>query len=90
MTPVEVVLAFATAVFVNFDTNAAEELVKPEYIQHNPAVPTGAAPILGFIPALKDSGIAADVHRVIAEDDLVVIHSTYNNAQLFGGETLVA
>lgn len=90
MTPTEVVIAFATAVFVDYDVDAARDLLKPDYIQHNPAVPTGAEPILDFIPALKESGISADVHRIISEDDLVVVHSTYNNAQLFGGETLVA
>lgn len=90
MTPTEVVLAFATAVFVNFDAATARDLVKPDYIQHNPAVPTGAEAFLGFVPTLKESGISADVHRVISEDDLVVVHSTYNNAQLFGADTLVA
>ncbi|WP_236939979.1 nuclear transport factor 2 family protein [Falsihalocynthiibacter arcticus] len=53
-------------------------------------VPTGAAPILGFIPALKDSGISPTTHRVISEGDFVVLHNTYENAQAFGAETLVA
>ena len=90
MTPTEIVIAFATAVFINFNAGAAKDLLKEDYIQHNPAVPTGAAPILGFIPALKESGIEVDTHRLIAEDDMVVVHSTYKNAKLFGGDTLVA
>lgn len=90
MNPTEAVLTFATAVFVDFDVDTARDLMRPDYIQHNPAVPTGADAIIGLIPALADSGITTDVHRVIAEGDLVVVHSTYSNAQMFGAETLVA
>lgn len=90
MTPTEIVLAAATAIFIDFDVDAAKALLAPDYIQHNPAVPTGADPILGFIPALAESGITVTPHRVIAEGDMVVVHSTYENAQLLGGETLVA
>ncbi len=86
----DIVLNAVAAIFTQFNPEAAGQLLAPEYIQHNPAVPTGAAPILGFIPALKDSGIVVTTHRVIAEGDLVVLHNTYENAQLFGAETLVA
>lgn len=85
----EIVLNAVTAIFINFDPQAAEQLLAKDYIQHNPAVPTGAAPILGFIPGLKESGIKVDIHRVIAEDNLVVLHTTYKNAQAFGADTLV-
>ena len=44
MTPTEIVITFATAAFVNFDVDAARELLKPDYIQHNPAVPTAPRP----------------------------------------------
>ena len=89
MTPKELVLEAVAAIFINFDAAAAEQLLAQDYIQHNPAVPTGAAPILGFIPGLKESGIEVDIHRVIAEGDLVVLHSTYSNAEAFGADTLV-
>ncbi|MBT2131564.1 nuclear transport factor 2 family protein [Aliiroseovarius lamellibrachiae] len=90
MTPTETVLAAVTALFVDFDPEAGRKLLNEDYIQHNPAVPTGAEPILGFLPTLKESGLSAEPHRVIAEGDLVVLHSTLHNAQAFGGETLVA
>lgn len=89
MTPTETVLAAFAALFVTFDPEAAEQLLAPDYIQHNPMVPTGAAPIIGFVPALQASGVSAMTHRVIAEGDLVVLHNTYENAQAFGGDTLV-
>ena len=82
--------AAVQAIFVDFEAQKAAQLLAADYIQHNPGVPTGAAPILGFIPALKESGIKVTTHRVIAENDIVVFHSTYENAQLFGAPTLVA
>lgn len=90
MTPTELVLAAVTAIFVDADVDAARTLLAPGYIQHNVAVPTGADPILGFIPVLEESGIELTTHRVITEDDMVVLHNTYNNAQALGAETLVA
>lgn len=90
MSVTETVLNAVTALFVNFDAEAAAELMKPDYIQHNPSVPTGAAPLLGFLPALKESGLTATPHRILTEGDLVVLHATYHNAQAFGAESLVA
>lgn len=90
MSSKDIVLSAVKSIFADFDAAAAQQLLAEDYIQHNVAVPTGAAPILGFIPALKESGIKATIHRVIAEDDLVVLHVTYENAQAFGGDTLVA
>lgn len=90
MTPTDLVLAAVAAIFVDADVDAARALVAPDYIQHNVAVPTGADPILGFIPALKESGIALTTHRVITEGEMVVLHNTYDNAQALGAETLVA
>ncbi|MEM9597323.1 MAG: nuclear transport factor 2 family protein [Acidobacteriota bacterium] len=84
-----IALRAVAAIFTDFDPKAAEELLAADYIQHNESVPTGAAPILGFIPALQESGIEVEIHRVISEGDLVVLHSTYNRAQAFGAERLV-
>ena len=90
MSAKELVLNAVTALFVNFDAEAARDFLDPGYIQHNPSVPTGAEAILGFLPALKDMGLTAKVHRVIAEGDLVVLHTTYGNAQALGAENMVA
>lgn len=90
MTPTELVLAAVTAIFMDADVDAARTLLAPDYIQHNVAVPTGADPILGFIPVLEESGIELTTHRVITEGDMVVLHNSYDNAQALGAETLVA
>ncbi|WP_368186694.1 nuclear transport factor 2 family protein [Aestuariibius sp. HNIBRBA575] len=90
MTPTELVLNAVAALFTNFDPEAAQQLLAPDYIQHNPVVPTGAAPIIGFIPALQQSGLTMTTHRVISEGDLVVLHNTFDNAQAFGAPSMVA
>ena len=90
MTPTEIALATFAAAFDTFDQEAASALLHPDYIQHNPAIPTGAAGLIDLLPAVRESGIAAETHRVIAEGDLVVLHNTYTNAQLLGADTLVA
>lgn len=80
--------AAQTALFTDFDSDRAQTLIDPDYIQHNPAVPTGRETILGFLPALKASGLKATTHRTLADGDLVAFHNTYENADLFGGPSL--
>lgn len=89
MTLQETVLALATALFVNFDPNAAADLMAPDYIQHNPVVPTGAAAVIDILPVLRESELKITTHRVIAEDDHVVMHNTFENAEVLGAATLV-
>ncbi|HHI70312.1 MAG TPA: hypothetical protein ENJ91_04870 [Rhodobacteraceae bacterium] len=88
-TPANIAREMMQAVFTTFDTEAATDLLTENYIQHNPAVPTGRAPIIGFIPALKESGIALTTHRTISDGQFVVMHNSYDNAQLFGADNLV-
>lgn len=78
------------AIFTRFDVADVERVLKEDYVQHNPAVPTGRAAIVGFLPALKASGISVTTHRVIAEGSFVVTHNTYSNAKLFGADKLIA
>ena len=77
MSPKELVLALLTAAFVDHDPEAAKPLLAPDYIQHNPAIPTGADGLLGAIPIVKDSGLTVTTHRVISEGDFVVLHNNY-------------
>jgi predicted SnoaL-like aldol condensation-catalyzing enzyme len=86
----DLVKAGLKAVFVDFDPDAAKRLFREVYIQHNPKVPTGLAPLLGVLPVLKEAGFAPTHHRFIADGDLVAVHTTYENAQLFGADTIVA
>jgi len=78
------------ALFVDFDSQAAAPLLSDNYIQHNPYVPTGPEPLLDMVPLLKEANFKANNVRLLAEGDLVVAHTLYENAQLFGGEKMVA
>ena len=88
--PKDIAIKGVEALFGSFDKAGIERYFAEDYIQHNPAVPTGRAPIIGILDGLKKSGISVDSHRVLAEGDLVVFHNTYSNAQAFGSEKIVA
>lgn len=78
------------AIFRTHDLEAVNTLLTDDYIQHNPGVPTGKDPILGFVPILKESGTTFKTHRVIQDGNLVAMHNTYDNAQPFGAEKIVS
>ncbi|MEL7117111.1 MAG: nuclear transport factor 2 family protein [Pseudomonadota bacterium] len=90
MTPQDLVLSLIAAVFVEYDPDAARPLLAPDYIQHNPNLPTGADGLLNAIPVVKDAGLTVTTHRVIAEGDYVVLHNTFENADMFGAPELVS
>lgn len=80
--PKEIVTAFYKQAFVQ--GNATEAIVKyispSTYIQHNPTLPDGREAILKAIPEwLRKSGLRADIKRVVAEGDLVVVHARWAN-----------
>lgn len=56
---------------------AADQYLAEDYIQHNPEVPNGreafVAAIGGFFGSAPE--LSFDLKRVIAEDDLVVLHT---------------
>ncbi|MCP5395409.1 MAG: nuclear transport factor 2 family protein [Sphingomonadaceae bacterium] len=58
-------------------TEAFARWVHPDYIQHNPMAPDGAAAAVGFLQPFFDANpqMRYVVHRVIAEDGLVVVHN---------------
>ncbi|MEV5714001.1 nuclear transport factor 2 family protein [Amycolatopsis mediterranei] len=74
----EVVLAFLQLAFTEKrPVDAFAEHVGENYIQHNPHAPASAAAsaryLAGFVARFPQ--LTLDVHRVIAEDDLVCTHS---------------
>lgn len=90
MSPTEIVLALFTAAFVDHDPQAALQHVTADYIQHNPQVPTGSEGLAGLIPMVEQYGMTVTTHRVISEGDMVVLHSTFDNADAFGAPSLAA
>jgi len=78
------------ALFHYHDVETVKAVFSEDFIQHNPFVPTGRAPVEHFPGKTKAAGLVANTHRVIADGNLVVFHTTYENAQMFGGQAMVA
>ena len=74
----EVVLAFLRLAFTEKrPADAFAEYVGENYVQHNPHAPAGAEASARYLAAFvaRFPELSLDVHRVIAEDDLVCTHS---------------
>jgi predicted SnoaL-like aldol condensation-catalyzing enzyme len=66
------------------DVSVIEELVRPDYIQHNAQARDGREGLLEFVAA--QGGVAVRIHRKLANGNFVAFHSTYGE----GAERLVA
>ncbi|MEO0440974.1 MAG: nuclear transport factor 2 family protein [Pseudomonadota bacterium] len=78
------------ALFRDFDEVEMRRLYSEDYIQHNPHVPTGLDAAIGLLPLLREAGFDYETHRVIEDGDLLLTHTTYTNAQVFGAQTVIA
>ena len=58
---------------------AVERYIGPYYRQHNPMAGDGPAPFVGFVKWFtgENPGLKVDFKRLVAEGDLVVIHSHF-------------
>ena len=57
------------------DTDAFDELIVEDYKQHNPQAGDGLQAVKDFFAPIGP--VDVEVHRVIAEGDLVAVHSHY-------------
>jgi predicted SnoaL-like aldol condensation-catalyzing enzyme len=57
------------------DIDAFDDLIVEDYIQHNPQAGNGLQAVKDFFAPLGP--VDVEVHRVIAEGDLVAVHSHY-------------
>ncbi len=73
-----------------YDTSAIEAMVHPDYIQHNPHVPTGRAAFLALIPRLRTHKSTIENLRILEDGPHVVMHHLWHNATPFGAETMAA
>jgi predicted SnoaL-like aldol condensation-catalyzing enzyme len=79
---VEAVLAFYDEMLNKKQAvQAAERLLMPDYIQHNPKVPTTAKALGEFLNTVAGArqNLHATVHRVIASGDWVWAHANITN-----------
>lgn len=77
------------ALFKDFSEDGVRQHIAPDYIQHNPFVPTGRDAVIGILPALKQTGIGYTNHRILRDGDFVVLHNSFTNAQAFGAPEIV-
>jgi predicted SnoaL-like aldol condensation-catalyzing enzyme len=85
----QVAINAVNALFRDYDVEGIKKYFAQDYIQHNPHVPTGIEPVIGFAPLLKKAGTTTQNHRMIADGDFVVMHNTYDNAEAFGARKVV-
>ena len=63
-------------------TGAFDDLIAEDYVQHNPQVPNGLQPVKEYFASAGP--VDVEVQRVIAEGDLVAVHSHYKTFTLAG------
>jgi predicted SnoaL-like aldol condensation-catalyzing enzyme len=63
--------------FEDGDVSVVDRYIRPDYIQHNPLAPNGSAAIKAFAGPMTTQfpDLKYDIKRVIAEGDLVLVHS---------------
>ena len=73
-----IVREFYTTVLINRDVDAAPRFLRPDYIQHNPNVPTGLNGFMDIFRARFAQPLPGDYKRellnIVAENDLVIIY----------------
>ena len=74
------VLGFWNDVFIAKNVDAAPRYLRPDYIQHNPRVPSGLKGFQDFFRqafAQTPPNFKVEVTKTVAEGDLVVTYSTF-------------
>jgi len=82
----DIVLSAAGQLFGDKDPTAVDRWVAPTYVQHSALASDGPAGLRSLVENLP-AGFSYDLHRVIADGDLVALHGTYHG---FGPDPLVA
>lgn len=74
----------------NRDVATIEDLVREDYIQHNPFIPTGRDPFVGLLTTvLEENGTTVENIRLIEDGKFVAAHNLWVNAAPFGADTVV-
>ena len=90
MTNKELAIKAQEAFFKDYSVEGVKKHFKEDYIQHNPHVPTGIEPVLGFLPVLEEGKTTYTTHRILQDGDFIVFHNSYHNAEAFGGKEMIA
>jgi predicted SnoaL-like aldol condensation-catalyzing enzyme len=63
------------------DVDTMRELANPDYIQHNPFIPTGLEPFIEMLPVLAEAGTTAENIRMFEDGNYVFMHNIWRNAE---------
>lgn len=72
------------------DAETVTQLLHPDYVQHNPFIPTGRDAFVGLLPVLTENKTHAENHRIFEDGDYVVMHNLWKNATPFGAPEMVS
>ena len=64
------------------NVDAFDDLIVDDYVQHNPQAGNGLQAVKDFFAPVGP--VDVDVHRVIAEGDLVAVHANYKTFNMAG------
>ena len=73
MTAKDIVLTAAGQLFGDKDPSAVDRWVAPTYVQHSSLATDGAEGLRQLVATLPE-GFSYDLHRVVADGDLVALH----------------
>lgn len=85
----EKVNAFMAAINMA-DQDAAAKILHPDYIQHNPFIPTGRDGLLNLFPILAEHKTSVKTIRLIQDGAFVVAHNLWDNAEAFGAKEMIS
>jgi predicted SnoaL-like aldol condensation-catalyzing enzyme len=72
----QIALRALTGAFIDRDPSVVDKYFAPDYLQHNPSIPSGPAAIKDLMPKLpKDFSYQPGM--AVAEGDLVMVHGRY-------------
>lgn len=88
----QMVTSYMEEVWVKQNIDKVDEFIADDLIQHNPNLPNGKEALKGFLPTLFNDlmpNLEWTVARVIAEGDLVAVHSLAKNPAMPNGMAVV-
>jgi predicted SnoaL-like aldol condensation-catalyzing enzyme len=70
-------------IFGDLDTTAIDDYISKDFVQHNPTIADGQEGVKALIQMLVSQGVQKqkiEFKHIIAEDDIVILHSRYEMA----------
>lgn len=70
-------------IFGDLDITAVDDYISTDFVQHNPTIADGPEGVKALVQMLASQGVQKqkiEFKHVIAEDDIVILHSRYEMA----------